>query len=153
METRPGAKFTVEDDPRITLLGRFLRTTKLDELPNLFNVLRGEMSIVGPRPEDVGVVATRYTPEQMRTLSVRPGLSCLVQVRNFPDLSQRVPDGVEPDEFYQQYILPARLQGDLEYVDNMSLLLDAKIIVQTLYCILIMSWLKPCQRWAWRCRS
>ena len=72
-------------------------------------------------------------------LSVRPGLTCLVQVRHFPDFA--MPANVNPNEYYQSVILPARLQEDLEYVDRQSLVLDLDIILRTIYCILIKSWL------------
>lgn len=74
-----GAAFKIEDDPRITGVGRFIRRSSLDEFPQLFNVLRGDMSIVGPRPQIPGEVA-EYTPAQARRLLVKPGLTCLWQV-------------------------------------------------------------------------
>lgn len=138
---RAGGAFTTRGDPRITALGRLLRFLKLDELPQLINVLRGEMSMVGPRPEDFSVVAEYYSPEQLRVLSVRPGLTCLIQVRVFPDFTHDVPEGVDHEQYYRTVILPARLVVDLEYVDQMSLRLDLWIILYTIYCICLKSWI------------
>jgi len=135
-----GTAFTGKDDPRVTRGGRVLRLFKLDELPQLVNVLRGEMSIVGPRPEDAALVARCYTPEQLRVLSVRPGLTCLLQVRIYPDFTSTVPEGADPQEHYESEILPRRIEEDLEYVDRMSLWLDLRICLQTLYCVLVKSW-------------
>ncbi len=136
-----GGAFTSRADPRITLIGKLLRFVKLDELPQLINVLRGEMSVVGPRPEDSTVVSRYYTREQLRVLSVKPGLTCIIQVRVFPDYSYHVPAGADPEKYYLSEILPARIREDLEYIDHMSLKLDLKIILETFYCIFIKSWL------------
>ncbi|MEE8450615.1 MAG: sugar transferase, partial [Thermoguttaceae bacterium] len=136
-----GGAFTGRDDPRVTRLGKFLRLFKLDELPQFFNVLRGEMSIVGPRPESATVVEKYYTHRQRRVLSTRPGLTCLIQVRAFPDLGSEVPGGVDPHQYYCTTLLPPRLEEDIEYVDTMCLRLDVKLILQTAYCILVKSWL------------
>jgi lipopolysaccharide/colanic/teichoic acid biosynthesis glycosyltransferase len=135
-----GTGFTKSADARITPVGRVIRLLKIDELPQLFNVLRGEMSLVGPRPEDAAVVEEQYEGEQLRVLSARPGLTCIVDVRWFPDFSYYLPPEVDPDEYYRRHLLPQRLRDDLQYVDRMSLWLDVKLIVQTLYCICIKSW-------------
>ena len=135
-----GSAFTSKADPRVTLVGVLLRFFKLDELPQCINVLRGEMSIVGPRPEDLSVVDQLYTDEQLRVLSVKPGLTCSLQVRIFPDFTYDVPPGSHPEQHYRQVILPARLQEDLDYIDCMSLGGDIKIILQTIWCILFRSW-------------
>src|ERR1043165_38330 len=83
---RHGA-FTAKGDPRVFAAGKFLRIFKIDELPQIFNIFRGEMSSVGPRPEDVGIVRDCYNPRQRRVLEVAPGLTGLPQVRFFPELS------------------------------------------------------------------
>ncbi len=101
------------DDPRITRVGAFLRKTSLDELPNLFNVMRGEMSIVGPRPTIAEQVA-EYTPAQSRRLEVKPGLTGWAQVNGRAEL---------PWE--------ERIELDVWYVDNRSPRLDARIIGRT----------------------
>ncbi len=106
--------FKLKDDPRRTRVGKFLRRWSLDELPQLFNVLKGDMSLVGPRPEMDWLVA-RYTPEQRRRLAVKPGLTGPVQVNGRADLS------------FEQ-----RLAMELDYIENYSLWKDIKILVKTL---------------------
>ena len=136
-----GGGFTSKDDPRIIPGGRALRFFKIDEIPQFVNILRGEMSIVGPRPEELSVVNSLYTAEQRRVLSVRPGLTCLLQVRIFPDFTYDVPEGANPEEYYQQQILPQRLGEDLDYVDQISFWTDLRIIFKTAWCLLGKSWL------------
>ncbi|HWR83458.1 MAG TPA: sugar transferase [Candidatus Deferrimicrobium sp.] len=109
-----GPVFKVREDPRVTRVGRLLRRWSLDELPQIFNVLRGDMSLVGPRPPLQSEVA-EYEPWQRRRLSVKPGLTCLWQVngRNTIDFEQW-------------------MELDLEYIDSWSLWLDLKILARTL---------------------
>ncbi len=110
-----GAGLYIEDrDPRITRVGRFLRRFSLDELPNLFNVLQGEMSVVGPRPT-VAVQVERYTPHQRRRLEVKPGITGWAQVNGRTSLSW-----------------PQRIELDVWYVDHRSLTLDLKILARTI---------------------
>jgi lipopolysaccharide/colanic/teichoic acid biosynthesis glycosyltransferase len=142
----PGAAFTARGDTRVTAVGRLLRFIKLDELPQLFNVLAGQMAIVGPRPEEASVVAALYHREQLRVLSVPPGITGEVQLRYFPDLTHEIPEGVDPEHYYRSVLLPARLQQDLDYVDRMSLGLDLRLILQTVFIILVKSWLILWQR-------
>jgi lipopolysaccharide/colanic/teichoic acid biosynthesis glycosyltransferase len=112
---RPGKIFfKLEDDPRITRVGRWLRRTSIDELPQLVNVLRGEMSLVGPRPLLVSDMRLYPRSTQMRRFSVKPGLTGLWQVSGRSRLS---------DE--------ERIALDLEYVDHRSLALDARILLRT----------------------
>jgi lipopolysaccharide/colanic/teichoic acid biosynthesis glycosyltransferase len=136
-----GAAITAQHDARVTRVGRVIRKLKLDELPQLVNVLRGDLAIVGPRPEDAGIVRELYTREQLRVLSAPAGLTGPLQVRVFPDLSSAVPEEVDPTKYYHTVQLPERLAEDLEYVDRMSLGLDLKVIAQTAYCILVKTWL------------
>jgi len=114
-----GPVFKARHDPRVTLVGRFLRKTSLDELPQLINVLRGKMSLVGPRPPLPSEVVT-YEPWQKRRLSMKPGVTCLWQVngRNTIDF----------DEW---------MRLDLEYIDNWSLALDLKIVGKTVPAVLL----------------
>jgi lipopolysaccharide/colanic/teichoic acid biosynthesis glycosyltransferase len=124
-----GPRITGSDDARITPVGRFLRRTKLDELPQLINVLRGEMSLVGPRPEDPKYVSF-YTPEQRAVLSVRPGITGAASVMYRHEEALLECDNRE--ERYVQEIMPAKLALDLEYVRNVSVMRDIKLITQTL---------------------
>ena len=135
---RHGA-FTAREDSRVFLAGKILRLFKIDELPQILNILRGEMSIVGPRPEAYEVVKECYTPEQRRVLDVAPGLTGLPQVRFFPELSVIDTRGLDPQEHYKRVILPMRLEMDLEYVRRQSLALDVYLIARTAGLILIKS--------------
>jgi len=135
---RQGA-FTRKDDDRIFPAGRFLRLFRLDELPQFFNVLRKEMSIVGPRPEDPTIVEQCYTQQQREVLNVLPGLTCLRQIRFFPDCSS-LDCGSDSQRYYREVILPQFLEMDLDYVRRQSFWLDFKIIILTAYLVLIKSW-------------
>jgi lipopolysaccharide/colanic/teichoic acid biosynthesis glycosyltransferase len=125
---RSGPAVTYRDDPRITRAGRFLRRTKLDELPQLLNVLKGEMSLVGPRPEDPSYAAL-YTPEQRQVLSVKPGITGPTQLEYRDEASML--DGNSVDEEYVTRLMPEKLKLDLEYVRSRSLKLDLKILWRT----------------------
>lgn len=123
-----GPAVTYRDDPRITRVGSFLRSTKLDELPQLVNVLKGEMSLVGPRPEDPSYVV-HYDAEQREVLRVRPGVTGPTQLE-YRDESSMLEDG-SADEDYVERIMPEKLKRDLQYVRGRSLALDIKILWQT----------------------
>jgi lipopolysaccharide/colanic/teichoic acid biosynthesis glycosyltransferase len=131
---RLGPAVSYKDDPRITRVGRFLRRTKLDELPQLLNVLKGEMSLVGPRPEDPSYVAL-YTAEQRRVLSVKPGITGPTQLQYRDEASML--DGESVDDDYVSRIMPQKLKLDLEYVRNRSLLLDLKMLWRTIATLLL----------------
>lgn len=128
-----GAAVTGSEDPRVTPLGRFLRRYRLDELPQLINVLRGEMSLVGPRPEDPEFVDWA-DPVHRRVFTAKPGITGLAQL-DFHDEAKGL---VGPDiaERYRREILPAKLKLDLEYLDHPSTLTDLKILVRTVRTIL-----------------
>ncbi|HYL77345.1 MAG TPA: sugar transferase [Bryobacteraceae bacterium] len=132
--------FTAKDDPRVFPVGRFLRLFKIDEMPQILNILRGEMSIVGPRPEDTDTVEKCYSAEQRRVLDVAPGLTGFPQVRFFPELSMIDPGGMDPQEHYRRAILPMRLEMDLEYVRRQSLWLDIYLIAYTIFLVAFKSW-------------
>ncbi len=123
-----GPAVTYRDDPRITRAGRFLRKTKLDELPQLFNVIKGEMSLVGPRPEDPMYVAL-YDDQQRQVLSVRPGITGPTQLEYRDEAS--LLHGQSVDEDYVTRFMPEKLNLDLEYVRSRSLPLDLKILWRT----------------------
>jgi lipopolysaccharide/colanic/teichoic acid biosynthesis glycosyltransferase len=125
---RMGPAVTYKEDPRVTNAGKFLRRTKLDELPQLINVLKGEMSLVGPRPEDPSYVA-HYIAEQRQVLRVKPGVTGPTQLEYRNEAS--ILEGQTADEEYLNQIMPAKLELDLHYVRNRSLALDLKILWQT----------------------
>src|SRR5215510_9799305 len=124
-----GPVITVKDDPRVTRLGRFLRKTKLDELPQFLNVLLGDMTLVGPRPEDPEIV-TLYSPNERAVLSVRPGMTGLVQLAT-ADESETIPPGQLGREYYVQHLLPWKLSQDLNYLKTRTALTDARILFRT----------------------
>ncbi len=114
---RSGARLTVKRDPRITKVGQLLRWTKMDELPQLLNVIAGDMSMVGPRPEDP-YFGNFYTEEQRKVLSVRPGIVGPSQIDGRDEVEQ-YPEGTEDTEkYYIEHILPGKLARDVAYVDS-----------------------------------
>lgn len=129
---RRGPGITAAGDPRVTPVGRVLRRTKLDELPQLWNVLRGDMSLVGPRPEDPRYVAL-YTPAQRRVLDVRPGITSLasIEYRN----EEAVLHGPDWEQRYIHEVMPAKLAIDLRYVQRATLFTDLLIILRTLLAL------------------
>ena len=118
------------DDPRITKAGRFLRRFKLDELPQLLNVLAGSMSVVGPRPE-VSKYTNMYTPEQKKVLSVRPGLTDYASIE-YIDENDLLGQSQDPEKTYIDEVMPAKLKLNLKYIDEQGFLTDLKIIFKTL---------------------
>lgn len=131
-----GPQLTVGTDNRITRVGRFLRRYKLDELPQLINVLRGEMSLVGPRPEVPRYVAHYSEDAKSAVLSVLPGITDLASI-HFKDENLILSGANNFEEVYITKILPVKLSFYLEYVRNRSIYLDIKIILQTLYAVFI----------------
>jgi lipopolysaccharide/colanic/teichoic acid biosynthesis glycosyltransferase len=131
---------TAPNDARVFAAGRVLRLFKIDELPQLINVLRGEMSIVGPRPEDWQIVQECYTPAQKQVLDVAPGLTGIPQVRFFPEFPEGNSAGTDPQEYYRRVTLPMRLELDLAYVRTRSFRLDFYLIAVTAWLVLIKSW-------------
>ena len=125
----PGPAITAAGDSRITPIGRWLRQWKLDELPQLLNVLCGEMSLVGPRPEVLQYVRL-YDREQQRVLSVRPGITGPSQIR-FRDEERLLAAQLDPESYYVTSHLPAKLTLDLEYVQGGSVLGDLRLLVHT----------------------
>lgn len=116
-------------DPRVTRSGYYIRRYKLDEFPQLINVFKGDMSLVGPRPE-VRKYVDMYTPEQMRVLSVRPGITSLASIR-YRNENEILAKADDPDRCYIEKIMPDKLAIDLEYVDKASLWNDIKLIFST----------------------
>jgi lipopolysaccharide/colanic/teichoic acid biosynthesis glycosyltransferase len=125
-----GGPSSAADDVRITRLGRFLRQYKLDELPQLINVLRGEMSLVGPRPEVTEEVLL-YTPQEKQLLDVRPGITDWASIR-FRNEGEILRGSADPHQAYREKIRPQKIQLGLEYVQRQSLSVDCRILLQTL---------------------
>ena len=123
-----------ERDSRITRVGYFLRKYKIDEFPQLLNVLKGDMSIVGPRPE-VRKYVDMYTPEQMRVLSVRPGLTDLASIQYVHE-NELLAASDNPEKTYIEEVMPAKLALNLQYIDNQSVVGDIKLICKTFAAIL-----------------
>ena len=123
-----GPRVTASGDGRVTGIGRILRRTKLDELPQLFNTLVGDMSLVGPRPEDPEYVKL-YSPDQRRVLSVRPGITspATLQYR----FEEQMLTGPEWEETYRTEILPEKLRIELEYLSSRTLSQDMLILART----------------------
>ncbi len=121
-------------DPRITRSGAFIRKYKIDELPQLMNVLMGDMSLVGPRPE-VARYVKLYTPKQCRVLSVRPGITDLASLE-FIDENELLSKAADPERFYIEEVLPKKLDLQLSYVANRSFGGDLKIIWNTVMRIM-----------------
>lgn len=124
---------TIGKDPRITRSGSFIRKYKLDELPQLINVLINDMSLVGPRPE-VKKYVDLYSNEQRKVLSVKPGITdeASIKYRNENDL---LSNSTNPEETYIQKIMPDKLRINLEYIENRSFIKDLGIILRTLWKI------------------
>lgn len=129
---RRGPGITVAGDPRITRVGRFLRRTKLDELPQLINVLKGDMSLVGPRPEDPRYVAL-YTPEQRRVLAVRPGITSAASLTYRHE--EQLLSGGDWETVYRTRVLPDKLAIDLAYLEHRTLASDLKLILRTIVAV------------------
>lgn len=117
------------NDSRITRVGYYLRKYKLDELPQLFNVVMGNMSLVGPRPE-VKRYVNLYTNEQMKVLSVKPGLTDHASIEYFNE-SELLAQSQNPEKSYVEEIMPAKLEMNMKYVKDQSLFLDLKIMLKT----------------------
>lgn len=127
-------KITVGDrDPRVTRVGYFLRKYKLDELPQLINILKGEMSVVGPRPE-VPQYVELYSADQRRVLSVKPGLTDYASLE-YVDESELLSQSKDPNKTYIEEIMPAKIELGLKYVDHQSFGLDLRLIFKTIFKI------------------
>lgn len=134
---RVGPGITAADDPRITRVGRLLRTSKLDELPQLINVLRGEMSLVGPRPEAPEYVQL-YDDRQRAVLSMRPGITGPTQLayRHEERMLLQLAQGGDVERQYREVLMPRKLESDLEYVRSSSILADVRYIAATVRRVL-----------------
>lgn len=125
-----GKQITVGKDSRITKIGSFLRKYKIDELPQLFNVLKGDMSLVGPRPE-VPKYVKLYTEEQKKVLTVRPGITDLASLK-YSDENDILGKVEEPEKYYINVIMRDKLELNLEYIEKSNLFFDISLIIKTI---------------------
>lgn len=124
------------NDKRVFAWGELLRKTKVDELPQLINILNGTMSIIGPRPEDIGIVDKYFNEEEKRTLGVLPGLACPGSIFNYTHGEQYLSDN-DTDDAYVNKFLHVKMALDIYYLDHWNLLYDVEIIFRTVYVILV----------------
>ncbi|ODS38825.1 MAG: hypothetical protein A7316_07015 [Candidatus Altiarchaeales archaeon WOR_SM1_86-2] len=129
-----GGPSTADDDPRITKVGKSLRKYKLDELPQLINILKAEMSLVGPRPE-VQHYVDMFTEEEQAILSVRPGITDWASLWN-RDEGAILAGSHDPEKTYMEKIRPEKIRLQLKYVRERSFFIDLRIIVQTIFTII-----------------
>ena len=118
------------NDSRITKPGAFLRKYKLDELPQLINVLNGDMSLVGPRPE-VRKYVSLYTEKQLTVLTVKPGITDIASI-TFSNENELLKGQDDPENFYIETIMPEKLRLNLEYIEKMNFIYDLKLILMTI---------------------
>jgi lipopolysaccharide/colanic/teichoic acid biosynthesis glycosyltransferase len=130
-----GSLVTSEGDPRVTRIGRILRRWKLDELPQLWNILRGDMGIVGPRPEAERLVR-QYTPEQQRILEITPGLAGMSQLV-YPHEAELLRRYADSEEFYVRELMPRKIAVDLEYERTRTFLTDLGLLLKLLLLIVL----------------
>lgn len=127
---RLGSGVPTQADPRITRIGHSLRKTKLDELPQFWNVLMGDMTLVGPRPEVMDALAL-YSPEQREILKHKPGLTSPGQIFYATNLEPLIPDGVDTSRFYVDQLLDHKLKIDFEYLARQTFLSDCRVVLDT----------------------
>ncbi len=127
---KSGRQITVYDDPRITKVGKYLRKFKIDELPQLYNIFKGEMSLVGPRPE-VSKYVEMYSEQQLAVLSVKPGITDYASIE-FRNEDELLALSDNPEQVYIEIIMPYKLKLGLKYIKDMSLITDLKILLFTL---------------------
>src|SRR6185312_14228502 len=122
-------------DPRITRIGYYLRLAKVDEVPQLWNVLKGEMSLVGPRPE-VEKYVRLYNADQLRVLQLKPGITDLTVLRGHLHDTSLLDGREDPEGYYVSVLMPLKLQHNLEYLERRSCFLDLRILVATVLLLL-----------------
>jgi lipopolysaccharide/colanic/teichoic acid biosynthesis glycosyltransferase len=136
-----GGSCTADDDPRVTRLGRWLRAYKLDEIPQFLNVVTGDMSLVGPRPE-VKKYTDMYSGDEKRILSLRPGITDWASIWN-SDEGGVLKGAADPEKAYEELLRPTKIRLQLRYVDDNSVVIDGKILVYTLIRLCNGNWLPP----------
>lgn len=129
-----GGSLTTYRDTRVTRIGRFLRWTKLDELPNLINVIKGEMSLIGPRPE-APIYVKHYTETQRQVLQVKPGMTGPSQLAN-RDEEEKLKGQPDAEHYYITELMPKKLDLDLHYVATQSIISDIGWLLKTLWVII-----------------
>lgn len=127
-------QLTIGDDDRVTKVGKFIRRYKLDEFPQLINIIKGDMSIVGPRPE-VPKYVEKYTNEQKQVLSVLPGLTDFATLE-YMDEQRILGEAEDPEKAYLTEVMPAKLELNLKYVEKRNFWLDIRLIFKTIGQIL-----------------
>ncbi|MFK8038851.1 MAG: sugar transferase [Crocinitomicaceae bacterium] len=133
-ESVKSSKITIGNDPRITKIGTFIRKYKIDELPQLINILKGEMSVVGPRPE-VKEYVDLYSEEQLKVLLVKPGLTDFASIKYFRE-QDLLGNSDNPHQLYIEEIMPQKLELNLKYISKMGFRTDVLVIFKTLAKIL-----------------
>lgn len=131
---KKGTQVTVSNDSRVTGAGKFLRKCRLDELPQLFNVLKGDMSFVGTRPE-VERYVDRYTDEMKATLLLPAGITSLASIK-YKDEEKLLDGANNPDEVYVNEVLPEKMKYNLEYIDKFNFFYDIKLMFMTFFAVL-----------------
>jgi lipopolysaccharide/colanic/teichoic acid biosynthesis glycosyltransferase len=129
-----GSQITVGNDSRVTRIGHFIRKYKIDEVPQLINILKGDMSVIGPRPE-VKKYVDLYNKEQLKVLNVLPGLSDYASIQYF-DEQRILGEAMDPEKTYIDVIMPEKLKLNLKYIKDRGFLTDFKIILITIKKIL-----------------
>ena len=129
-----GGPSTAADDPRLTKVGKFLKKYQLDELPQLINVLKGEMSFVGPRPEVPQYIELLSKEEKEKILSVRPGMTDYASLWNFHE-GEILKGSPDPEKVYLEKIRPKKIKLQLKYIEDQSFWLDIKLILKTIFKI------------------
>ena len=133
-ESEEKKAWTVKNDPRVTGIGKFMRRTSIDELPQLFNILKGDMSLVGPRPE-VRKYVDLYTDDQKKVLSVRPGITDYASIE-YVDENTILGKASDPDKAYIEQIMPDKIRYNMKYICNRSVKEYFKIIFLTFWSII-----------------
>ena len=135
LESHQSSTSTAANDDRVFPFDKFLRVTKIDQHPQLWNILKGEMALVGPRPEDPAIVEEHYTLEQLRTLEVLPGLISPGSIFNYTH-GEAMLDDSDPEGSYIEKLLPVKLSLEMFYVERASLIYDIRLLFRTAFVLL-----------------
>ena len=135
LKTKFQSRITGRNDPRIFAFGQFIRLTKIDELPQLVNVLKGDMNIVGPRPEDVSIVEDHYDEVMWESLSVNPGMASPGSIYNYTHVDNML-DSDNSEEAYIKNVLSLKVRLDVVYTRNKNFLYDLQVIGKTVAVII-----------------